>query len=230
MEEQPKELRVILFGATGMIGSGVLQSCLEDPAVSAVLLIARSPCGRSHPKLQEILHPDFYSYAALEGRLGGYNACFFTLGVSALGMKEDGYSRVTYDLTLAAAEAVLSQNPGISFAYVSGQGTDSTEKGRVMWARVKGRIENKLLSMPFRPAVMFRPGGIQPMKGVVSRTRWYRIFYALSGPILPLMVKLFPAGMTTSQRLGRAMLASARGRAGKNILESIDINRLGAEA
>ena len=228
MPDQPRELKVILFGATGMIGSGVLQSCLEDAAVAAVLVIGRSSCGRSHPKLQEILHPDFYDYSAIQGRLSGYNACLFTLGVSAVGMKEEAYAHITYDLTLAAASAVLAANPGCSFAYVSGQGTDSSEKGRIMWARVKGRIENKLLAMPFQPATMFRPGGIQPMQGVASKTRLYRIMYLLMGPFMPLMVKYMPAAMTTSERLGRAMLAAARGQAGKKILESRDINLLGA--
>jgi len=227
---QAKELRVVLFGATGMIGSGVLQACLDDPAVSSVLSLSRSGSGRSHPKLQECLHSDFFNYDAIAGRLAGYNACLFALGVSSLGMSEADYSRVTYDLTLAAAEAMLKANPGSSFCYISGKSTDSTEKGSAMWARVKGRIENKLLGMDFHPAVMLRPGGIQPMKGFQSRTRWYRIFYMLMGPLMPLLVKFSPGAATTAERLGRAMLIAARGEAGKPILESLDINRLGAQA
>jgi hypothetical protein len=223
-----KELKVVLFGATGMIGSGVLQSCLEEADVSAVLVVGRSSCGVQHPKLQEILHKDFYDYSAIESRFAGYNACLFPLGVTSVGMNEADYSRVTYDLTLAAAEAMLRQSPGCSFCYVSGQNTDSSEKGGVMWARVKGRIENKLLSMPFQPAVMFRPGGIQPMRGVKSKTRWYAFFYAVMAPLFPILVRNFPAIATTSERLGRAMLKAARGEAGMSIIESKDINLLGA--
>ena len=223
-----QDLKIILFGATGMVGSGVLQSCLEDPGVSAVLSLSRSACGVQHPKLKELLHADFFDYSAVQSQLGAYNACFFTLGVSSVGMNEADYTRVTYDMTLAAAEAVLKANPGSSFAYVSGQGTDSSEKGSVMWARVKGRIENKLLGMGFSPAIMFRPGGIQPMPGVKSKTRWYAAFYAVMNPLFPILIKYFPAIATSSQRLGRAMLRAARGEATKPILESIDINLLGA--
>lgn len=223
-----KELKVVLFGATGMIGSGVLQSCLEDPGVSAVLAILRSPSGVQHPKLRELIHKDFYDYSAIQDQLSGYNACLFTLGVSSLGLDEAQYTRITYDLTLAAAEALLKANPGMSFCYVSGQSTDSTEKGSAMWARVKGRIENKLLAMPFQPAVMFRPGGIIPMKGIKSKTWWYQAFYALLSPLLRLLMPYFPGAITTSERLGRAMLKGARGEADKKILEPLDINRLGA--
>ena len=224
----PKELRAILFGATGMVGSGVLKACLDDPDVSAVLAILRSPSGVSHPKLRELIHKDFYDYSAIQGQLAGYNACLFALGVTSLGLDEAQYSRLTYDLTVAAAEAVLAANPGMSFCYVSGQGTDSTEKGSAMWARVKGRLENRLLAMPFRPAVMFRPGGIIPMKGIRSKTWWYQAFYALLTPLLRVLMPVFPKFITSSERLGRAMLRAARGEAGAPILEPIDINRLGA--
>ena len=224
----PKELRVILFGATGMVGAGVLQSCLDDVAVTAVLVVVRSPTGRQHPKLKELLHQDFFDYSGILDQLAGYNACLFTLGVTSAGMNEADYTRITYDLTLATAEAVLKASPGSSFVYVSGQGTDSTEKGPIMWARVKGRIENKLLAMDFHPAVMARPGGIQPLPGVVSKTRWYRLFYAVMNPLFPLMVRYMPQAATTSVRLGRAMLIAARGEAGKPILSSLDINHLGA--
>jgi uncharacterized protein YbjT (DUF2867 family) len=228
LDPSAKDLKVVLFGATGMVGAGVLQACLDDPAVSQVLAISRVPTGRRHPKLEELLHQDFFDYGFLRSRLAGYNACLFTLGVSSAGMKEADYSRVTYDLTLAAAKALLEANPGMSFCYVSGAGTDSTEQGRSMWARVKGRTENALLGLGFQPAVMLRPGGIQAMKGVKSKTPLYRFFYAFMDPFFPFLVRHFPSGVTTSQRLGRAMLKAARGEAGSKILESIDINRLGA--
>lgn len=223
-----KELKAIIFGATGMIGSGVLRACLDDPDVSAVLAVLRTPSGVTHPKLRELIHKDFYDYSAIQGELAGYNACFFTLGVTSLGLDEAAYTRVTYDLTVAAAEALLKANPGMSFCYVSGQNTDSTEKGGAMWARVKGRLENKLLSMPFQPAIMFRPGGIIPMKGIKSKTWWYQAFYTVLSPLLRLLMPIFPGFITSSERLGRAMLRAARGEADKNILEPIDINRLGA--
>lgn len=223
-----KELRVILFGATGMIGSGVLQACLEDPGVAKVLVIGRSACGIQHPKLRELLHKDFYDFSAVQSELAGYNSCLFTLGVTSLGLDEAQYTRITYDLTLAAAEAVLKADPGMSFCYVSGQSTDSTEKGKVMWARVKGRIENKLLSLPFQPAVMFRPGGIIPMQGVKSKTAWYAAFYAVATPLMRLLMPVFPGAITSSERLGRAMLKAARGEAPQPVLEPLQINQLGS--
>jgi uncharacterized protein YbjT (DUF2867 family) len=230
MPPPAKELRVIIFGASGMIGAGVLNSCLEDKGVSAVLAVNRKSLGIQNPKFKEIIHSDFYDYKSIETELTGYNACLFTLGVSSAGMNEKDYTRVTYDLTLAAAETLLRLNPGMSFAYVTGQGTDSTEKGKSMWARVKGRTENRLLAMDFHPATMFRPGGVQAMKGVQPRVPLYRLFYALMGPAIPFLVKQFPGAMTTSERLGRAMLKAARGEAGMSILNPIDINRVGAES
>jgi uncharacterized protein YbjT (DUF2867 family) len=178
-----------------------------------------------HAKLEEILHRDFFDYAAIRDRLVGYQACLFCLGVSSAGMSEADYSRVTLDLTLAAAEAVLKANPGMGFAYVSGQGTDV--KSRFMWARVKGRLENRLLAMGFAPAVMFRPAAIQPMDGVRSKTRLYQWLYVLLRPCMPLLVRHFPSLATTSQRLGRAMLRAMRGETDMRILGSVDINRLG---
>jgi hypothetical protein len=222
-----KQLKVVLFGATGMIGSGVLKACLEDPGVEKVLAVGRSPCGVQDPKLKELIVQDFFDYGPVKGKLRGYNSCLFALGVSSLGLDEEAYRKITYDLTLAAAKTLLKLNPAMSFCYVSGQATDSTGKGPVMWARVKGQIENKLLSMKFKPAVMLRPGGIKPMKGVRSKTAWYRVFYALAGPLLDLLLPVFPQFITTSERLGRAMLKAARSQADKPILESSDINRLG---
>lgn len=221
------DLRIIIFGATGMIGSGVLQSCFADPDVKSVLAVSRSPSGLNNPKLHEIIHSNFFDYSAIEDKLKGYNACLFVLGVSSAGMNESDYSQTTYELTIAAASTLIRLNPGMSFGYVSGQGTDSTEKGSFMWARVKGRTENKLLAMGFKPATMFRPGAVRPLKGVRSKTRLYRVMYYLLGPLLTLLLPISPGMVTTSERLGQAMLKAAKGEAGKSILESRDINALG---
>ena len=163
-------LKVILFGATGMIGQGVLRECLLDPDVTQVLAVSRGPIGQNHEKLRELLHRDFSDFSGSERELSGYDACFYCLGVSAAGMKEADYAHVTYDFALAAARALAKLNPGMTFIYVSGAGTDSSEKGRSMWARVKGRTENALLALPFKAKFMFRPGVIQPMHGITSRT------------------------------------------------------------
>lgn len=225
----PKPLKVVLYGATGMIGSGVLKACLDDPAVKSILAVGRGPCGVKHPKLKELLLKDFFDYRPIAGKLKGYNACFFALGVTSVGLNEARYSRITYDLTLEAAKTLKKLNPGMAFLYVSGQATDGTAKGPVMWARVKGRIENKLLSMGFKPGVMLRPGAIIPMKGVRSKTFWYQALYSLFRPLLVVLLPLFPGFITTSERVGRAMLRAARGEAGKSILESRDINELGKD-
>jgi uncharacterized protein YbjT (DUF2867 family) len=208
-----------------MVGQGVLRECLLDPEVSVVLSIARSSTGQQHPKLKEIVHKDFLDFASLETEWAGLDACFFCLGVSSAGMSEENYKRVTYDITLAAAQVLAKLNPNLTFVYVSGAGTDSSERGRVMWARVKGQTENALLRMPFRAAYMFRPGVIVPLHGIKSRTRLYRVSYAILGPILPLL-KAFPKYVTTTEKLGRAMLIAAKRGAPKPVLESSDINRL----
>ena len=221
-------MNVLIFGATGMVGSGVLQEALNDPAVTSVRVIGRSPTGLSHDKLDEIIHQDFFDYGAVRDRLGDVDACVFCLGVSSAGMSEEDYHRLTFDLTLAAAEALLELNPDMVFCYVSGAGTDSSEKGRWMWARVKGKIENKLLSMPFRAAYNFRPGYIQPMEGVRSKTRLYAVAYGLVGPLYPLLRRLFPGGVTDSVTLGRAMLRVASEGFESGVLESAHINRVGA--
>jgi len=218
-------MKVLVFGASGMVGQGVLRECLLDPEVSVVLSIARSSTGQQHPKLKEIVHKDFLDFASLETEWAGLDACFFCLGVSSAGMSEENYKRVTYDITLAAAQVLAKLNPNLTFVYVSGAGTDSSERGRVMWARVKGQTENALLRMPFRAAYMFRPGVIVPLHGIKSRTRLYRVSYAILGPILPLL-KAFPKYVTTTEKLGRAMLIAAKRGAPKPVLESSDINRL----
>lgn len=222
-------MKVILFGATGMVGSGVLIECLDDPRVTSVLGVTRRPLGRQHPKLRELAPVDFFDYASVRESLTGYDACFFCLGVSSFRMSEDDYRRMTYDLTLAAAGALAEVNPGMVFCYVSGQGTDSTEKGRSMWARVKGRTENALLAMPF-DAYMFRPGFIQPLKGVRSKTPIYQGAYVTMGWLFPLLERLFPRQMTTTEKVGRAMIAVAAHGAPKRILDPGDINGLAGGA
>jgi uncharacterized protein YbjT (DUF2867 family) len=216
-------MKTILFGATGMVGQGVLMECLDSPEVEAVLAVGRSACGVAHPKLREIVHRDLYDYAAIEKDLAGYDAGFFCLGVSSAGMKEADYTRVTYDLTLAAGQVLAKLNPGMTFIYVSGAGTDSTEKGRAMWARVKGKTENALLRLPFTAAYMFRPGFIQPMKGIRSKTRLYRAVYTIFGPLYPLM-KRFDAAVTSTDRVGRAMIHVALKGYKKRVLENREIN------
>lgn len=215
-------MHVVIFGASGMVGAGVLLECLEDPRVTSVLVVGRSTCGRTHPKLTEILHTDFYDYTAIQSRFTNLDACFFTLGTSAAGKDEATYRRQTYDLTLAAARAMVS--PGLTFCYVSGVGTDSTERGRMMWARVKGATENALLRMPFKAAFMLRPGFIQPLKGVKSKTPAYRWAYLVFGPILPLLRRVAPRQITTTVAVGRAMIALAIRGYAKPILEPEDIN------
>jgi len=217
---------VILFGASGMVGQGVLRECLLDPDVHRVLSIGRSASGQQHPKLREIVRDNLFDFTDIASDLSGYDACFFCLGVSAAGKTEDQYRRVTYDITLAAATILAKVNPGMKFIYVSGSGTDSTERGRTMWARVKGSTENALLRLPFKAAYMFRPAGIQPMHGETSKTRLYRVFYAIARPLTPLLKRLLPKYMTTTEQIGRAMIAAARNGAPKTILETEDINAL----
>ena len=218
-------MKVILFGGSGMVGQGVLRECLIDPGVESVLSVGRGPLGVQHPKLREIVHKEFTDYSAIESQLAGYDACFFCLGVSSIGMDAERYRHLTYDLTMAAARTLSELNPGMVFTYVTGRGTDSTEQGSRMWARVKGKTENDLLKLPFKAAYMFRPNGIQPLHGVRSKTGWVNAVYAISGPLLSLMARIAPNQMTTSERLGRAMISVARDGYPKPILESADINR-----
>jgi uncharacterized protein YbjT (DUF2867 family) len=219
-------MKVILFGASGMVGQGVLRECLLDPDVERVLSIVRSPSGQTHDKLRERVHSDFFDFSALGDELAGYDACFFCLGVSAAGMNEDEYAHVTYDLTLAAARTLAARNPGMTFIYVSGAGTDGSESGRSMWARVKGKTENALLKLPFKAAYMFRPGIIRPMHGIKSKTRLYRNLYLVMTPLFPLLVRVAPKRVTTTEQVGRAMLAVAKRGAPKPVLENADIRQL----
>ena len=219
-------MKVILLGASGMVGQGVLRECLLDPEVASVLSITRSRAGPQSPKLHEILHRDFLNFSAIEAELTGFDACFFCLGVSSAGTSEEDYRRITYGFTMAAAETLVRANPQMTFIYVSGAGTDSSERGRTMWARVKGQTENALLRLPFKAAYMFRPAAIIPMHGIKSRTKVYRVFYALFGPVLLLLKSLLPAYVTTTEKVGRAMLAVAKRGAPQRILENSDINKL----
>jgi uncharacterized protein YbjT (DUF2867 family) len=223
-------MKVILFGATGMVGQGILRECLLDPDVQYILSIVRSPSGQQHPKLRELVHTNFFDYSAIEPQLTGYDACFFSLGVSSAGMDETKYTHLTYDLTLAAATTLARLNPNMTFLYVSGAGTDSTERGRIMWARVKGKTENDLLKLPFRAAYMFRPGFIQPLHGIRSKTKLYQFFYTALNPILPLLKSAFPKSITTTEELARAMLNVARTGYSKPILEVPDIVRSASTA
>jgi uncharacterized protein YbjT (DUF2867 family) len=217
---------VILFGASGMVGQGVLRECLPDPQVQRVLSIGRSATGLQHPKLREIVRGNLFDYSDVESDLSGYDACFFCLGATAAGKTEEEYRHVTYDLALAAATTLATLNPQMTFIYVSGTGTDSTEQGRTMWARVKGSTENAILRLPFKAAYMFRPAFIQPMHGETSKTRLYRLFYAITPLLLPLLKRLFPRSVTTTEQMGRAMIAAARNGAPQAILETEDINKL----
>jgi uncharacterized protein YbjT (DUF2867 family) len=221
-------MKVLLFGATGMVGQGVLRECLLDPDVERVTAVVRAASGQTHDKLVEVVHDDFMDYGKIATDLDGHDACLFCLGVSSAGMNEADYTRVTYDLTLAAAQALVRLRPAMTFIYVSGAGTDSTEKGRSMWARVKGRTENALLALPFAHAYMFRPGFIQPRHGVRSKTPLYRVVYVLTTPLAPLFVWLTPGLATTTERVGRAMLHVARHGADKKVLETRDINAIAA--
>lgn len=223
-------MKAILFGATGMVGQGVLRECLLDPHVEQVLSVVRSASTQQHSKLAELVRKDLFDYSDLESRLAGYDACFFCLGVTSSGMTEQEYFHITYDLTMAAAQTLVRLNPAMTFLYVSGQGTDSSEKGRSMWARVKGKTENALLRLPFKAAYMFRPGVIQPMHGIQSKTSSYRVLYAVAKPFLPILRRLFPQYVTTTELLGRAMLRVSRDGYRKRTLESRDINEAAAGA
>jgi len=220
-------VKVLLFGASGMVGQGVLRECLLDPRVESVLSVGRSATGQRAEKLQEVLQRDLADLAGLEDRLRGYDACFFCLGVSSAGMSEADYRHVTYDLTVAVGQTLARLNPGMTFVYVSGAGTDSTEHGRSMWARVKGQTENALLRMPFKGAYMFRPGIIQPLHGIRSKTRAYRVGYALVWPFIPLLKAISPNSITTTVRVGRAMIRVAAEGASSHLLGTREINELG---
>lgn len=217
------KLRAIVTGATGMVGEGVLHECLLDPDVERVLVIGRRPCGYSDPKLEEIVVPDLFDLTKIEDRLAGWNACFFCLGVSSVGMGEAEFTRLTYDLTLNFARTLARRSPDAAFGYVSGASTDSTEKGRVMWARVKGKTENDLAKL-FKNAHAFRPGYMQPTPGLKRTLK----AYAYVGWAYPLLRRLFPNSVTTLRELALAMIAAAKNGFDKPVVEVADIVRLAA--
>lgn len=217
-------MKAILFGATGMVGQGVLRECLRDPRVVSILSISRTATGQHHEKLREIVQPDVANLSAIEPELSGYDACLFCLGVSSVGMNEQDYRSLTYDLTLSVARVLAPQNPGMTFIYVSGAGTDSSQRGRSMWARVKGETENALLRLPFRAAYMFRPAYIQPLDGIVPKTSWTKALYAVASPLYPVLKTLFPKYVTTTRQLACAMIEVAAQGASKRVLESHDID------
>ena len=221
-------MRVILFGATGMVGSGALLECIADPRVTSVLSIARRRSGITNRKVEEVVHADFFNYASIRPAFARSDACFFCLGVSSAGLDEAEYRRQTYDLTLAAAGAIAAVSPGLTFCYISGLGTDSSERGRTMWARVKGATENALLALPFKAAFMFRPGFIQPLKGVRSSTKLYQAFYSVAAPIYPVLRRLTPNSVTTTVNLGKALIEVSIAGYPRRILETADINRVAA--
>ncbi|MCX6174769.1 MAG: NAD-dependent epimerase/dehydratase family protein [Ignavibacteriales bacterium] len=216
------KIKTIITGSTGMVGEGVLYECLKHPDVESVLVINRKPCGVMHDKLKEIIHKDFFDLSQVESQLSGYNACYFCAGVSSVGKKEEEYKRITYDLTINFANTLLRLNPEMVFTYVSGVGTDSTEKGKSMWARVKGKTENDLLKLPFKATYMFRPGYIQPTKGLRNTYKIYKVL-ALYYPFWKI---LFPKFVITLEELGKAMINVVLKGSEKKILGCVDIRKV----
>ncbi len=215
--------KVIITGATGMIGKGVLLECLDHKAISEVLVIGRNPVGMAHPKLKELILKDFSDFSGIKDQLKDYDGCFFCLGISAAGLKEEEYRKITYDYTLALARTLVDQNPQMTFTYVSGQGTDSTEKGRMMWARVKGKTENDLLSLGFKDAYMFRPGMIIPLRGIKSRTKAYQFMYDYFMWLVKLVKFFSPNSVVNTTQIGLAMIHATLKGYEKKILGPKDI-------
>ena len=215
-------IKAIITGSTGMVGEGVLHECLVHPDVESILAINRRPCNVQHPKLKEILHQDFSNFSPIEKELMGYNAGYFCMGVSSIGMSEGKYRHLTYDLTMALARTLAKLNPDMTICYVSGAGTDSSEKGRIMWARVKGKTENDLMRLPFRKAYMFRPAFIQPTKGLKNT----HAFYYVLAPFFPLWKLFLPKYLLTLKEVGLAMINSVNNGPDKQVLEVRDIAQL----
>lgn len=220
-------MKVILFGGSGMVGQGALRECLLDPGVEEVLAVGRRPLGQKHRKLRELVTPNLADCASLADRLTGYDACFYCLGVSSVGMEEAAYTQVTYELTMTIATTLVRVNPGMRFVFISGAGADSNEAGRVMWARVKGRTENALRRLPFASVHSIRPGVIQPLHGIRSRTRLYSALYTVLSPVLTLARRVAPRAVVTTEVLGKAMLALGRGAPASPVVEMAEIDRLG---
>ncbi len=218
-------VNVILFGASGMVGQTVLREVLADEHIDTILVIGRTPLPDRPERVREIVHGNFYDFSSLADDMTGYDACFFCLGVSATGKKEQVYRRITYDITLAAGTVLAQVNPTMAFLYVSGMGTDSSERGRLMWARVKGATENALLGLPFR-AYGIRPGFILPAHGVRTKTRLYAAVYQVTGWLYPVLKRVAPGHVMTSEELGRAMIAVAVDRPELRVLETRDLKAL----
>ena len=218
-------MKVLVFGATGMVGRGVLRECLQASDVDLVVTIGRTATGQQNPKLREIVHPDLFDYSSIDNNDFRLRRLLLCLGVTSFRMKEADYTRFTYTLTMVAAETLSRLNPQLTFIYVSGVGTDSLEHGRSMWARVKGRTENSLLRL-FKSAYMFRPGFIEARNGIRSRTTMYRVLYALGRPLFPLLRRAFPNQVLTTEDIGRAMLNAVRLGYPKRVLEPPDIRAL----
>jgi len=216
------KIKTIILGATGMVGEGVLHESLNHPEVESVLVINRRSCDVKHEKLKEIIHHDFFDFSSIEDQLGGYNACYFCMGVSSVGMKEADYNKMTYDLTMHLANILVTKNPEMTFCYVSGAGTDSTEKGRSMWARIKGKTENELLKLPFKDSYMFRPGYIQPIKGLKNSYKIYKV----TGPFYPILKTLFSKYVVTLEEVGLAMIKVCLKGSDTKVLECNDIREI----
>ncbi|MFZ1290913.1 MAG: NAD-dependent epimerase/dehydratase family protein [Melioribacteraceae bacterium] len=219
------KIKAIITGSTGMVGEGVLHICLNNPNVENVLVINRKPCGISHPKLKEIIHKDFMDLTEIENQLVGYNACYFCAGISSIGKSEEEFRKITYDLTLNFAKTLVKSNSQMVFTYVSGTGTDSSEIGKIMWARVKGKTENDLLKLQFKDSYMFRPGYIQPIKGLKNSYKIYKI----TSPLYPILENFFPKHVITLEELGNSMINVTLNGYNKKVLENVDIRILNAE-
>jgi hypothetical protein len=213
------KIRAIILGSTGMVGEGVLHVSLNHPDVESVLVINRRPCGVEHEKLTEIIHQDFHDFSSIEDQLTGYNACYFCMGVSSIGMTEEDYRHITYDLTMHVANTLVKLNPDMSICYVSGVGTDSSEQGRTMWARIKGKTENDLMKLPFKAAYMYRPGYIQPIKGMKNTYKMYKLF----GPFYPIIKTFFSKYACSLNDLGHSMINVVLHGSDVQILENKDI-------
>lgn len=220
-------MKVLIFGATGMVGQGVLRECLAAPDVAVVQTIGRTPTGQQHPKLRELVHADMAHYDKVEAELQDIDACFFCLGVSSTKMSESDYTHVTHEITLAAAETLVRLNPRMVFIYLSGAGADQSGQSKTMWERVRGGTEKALLALPFKAVYIFRPGMIQPLDGIQSKTASYRIFYSLIKPLLPALRKLLPKEIVSTRQMGQAMLNAVRRLPAKRVLERADIAALG---
>lgn len=218
-------MKIVLFGATGMIGRGALRECLLDPGVTAVVAVGRSATGQQHAKLRELVVPDLFDLSSVAGSLDGADACFYCIGVTAAGTSEADYRRVTHDLAVSVASALVKRNPGATLVHVSAAGASTAGRGPA-WARVKGETEQAMLRLPFKDVYVLRPFLVQPLHGITSRTGWYRVFYAAFAPFASIWKAALPGYVTTTERVGRAMLILARRGASKRVLDTGDINRL----